>query len=95
MDHSLEGLELGEEHPGEPMRAVPPDAWAGHLAEAFWLVKVTRSAPPPRLPARTARARSTRIRRITPAATLRKCVLPPLGGTSTAKSAQATGGLGR
>ena len=44
MDHSLEGLELGEELFWEPMRAVPPDAWAGHLAVAFWLVKVTRPA---------------------------------------------------
>ena len=44
MDHSLEGLELGEELFWEPMRAVPPDAWAGHIAVAFWLVKVTRPA---------------------------------------------------
>ena len=42
MDHPLEGLELGEELFWEPVRAVPPDAWAGHIALAFWLIKITR-----------------------------------------------------
>src|SRR5215217_5956891 len=42
--NSLDNLELGEELYWEPTRVVPPDPWAGHIALAFWLVKVTRPA---------------------------------------------------
>jgi GT2 family glycosyltransferase/glycosyltransferase involved in cell wall biosynthesis len=42
MSDALDGLELGEELFWEPMRAVPPDPWAGHIPLAFWLMKVLR-----------------------------------------------------
>ena len=44
MVHPLDELELGEELYWEPMRAVPPGPWAGHIALAFWLAKVVRPA---------------------------------------------------
>ncbi len=41
VDRLLE-LDLGDEQAWEPVRIVPPDAWAGHLSFAFWLVKAAR-----------------------------------------------------
>ena len=38
----IETLEIGDECFWEPMRVARPGAWTGHLATAFWLVKVVR-----------------------------------------------------
>lgn len=38
----IETFDIGKEYFWEPLRLVRPGAWTGHLATAFWLVKVVR-----------------------------------------------------
>lgn len=42
LDQTIHSLQVGSEYFWEPVRIARPGAWAGHLATAFWLVKVLR-----------------------------------------------------